>query len=260
MTAPAWLDHAILTWGYWAVLVAVALETMGLPFPGETALLAAAIYAGTGRPLSIVLVIVAASAGAILGDNTGYAIGYFGGYPLARRILGFLRVKESALTYAQGYFARHGAKTVFIGRFFALLRATVAFIAGVSHMPWRRFLVWNALGGIVWATLYGLLGYFLGRNLPLLGVVTRTIGVGGTILLAVAAVALAVFLVIRRRRAEAELAGAPQPTPPTTPRATPHATPAPPTRAAVRLRSGPQARRRASQSRQPHAGAQQAEK
>lgn len=249
MSAPAWLDQAILTWGYWAVLIAVALETMGVPFPGETGLLAAAIYAGTGRPLNIALVIVAASAGAILGDNTGYTAGYFGGYPLARRILRILRVKESALTYTQDYFARHGDKTVFIGRFFALLRATVAFVAGVSHMPWRRFLVWNALGGIVWATVYGLLGYLLGRNLSLLSEVVQVIGEGGTALLVAAVAALIIFLIIRRRRAEAELDG---PAPPTPPHDAAHPTPPP---ASTRPRSGPRTRRQAAQSRPPRAGA-----
>ncbi|HEX9037712.1 MAG TPA: DedA family protein [Ktedonobacterales bacterium] len=208
MAAPAWLDHAILAWGYWVVLGAVLLESMGVPFPGESGLLAAAIYAGTGRPLNIALVIVAASAGAIMGDNFGYVVGYFGGYPLVRRILQALRVKESALAFTQAYFERHGDKTVFIGRFFALLRVTVAFLAGVNHMTWRRFVVWNALGGIAWATVYGLLGYFLGHNLTLLGEVMRVIGVGGTVLLVTAIAALIIFFVVRRRRDEAGRADA----------------------------------------------------
>lgn len=202
MTAPAWLDHAILMWGYWVVLVAVMIETMGVPFPGETSLLAAAIYAGIGRPLNIALVILAASVGAILGDNFGYMVGRFGGFPLVRRILRAFRVKESALDGAQAYFARHGDKTVFIGRFFALLRVTVAFLAGVNRMEWRRFVFWNAAGGIAWATLYGLLGYFLGRNLPLLNTVVRVIGVGGTVLVVAAIVGLGVFWFIRRRQTE----------------------------------------------------------
>ena len=205
MTAPVWLDQAILTWGYWVVLVAVMIETMGVPFPGETTLVAAAIYAGTGRPLSIELVIIAAAVGAILGDNFGYAVGRFGGYPLARRVLQVFRVNESVLSGAQTYFARHGDKTVFIGRFFAILRVTVAFLAGVNHMPWRRFLVWNAFGGIAWATLYGLLGYILGRNLPLLDTVLHIIGIGGTILVTAVIVGAVIFWIIRRRRAAQRL-------------------------------------------------------
>lgn len=201
MTAPAWLDQAILTWGYWVVLGAVMIETMGVPFPGETGLLVAAIYAGTGRPLNIALVILAASVGAIMGDNIGYAVGRYGGYPLVRRFLDVFRVKESALDSARAYFAQHGDKTVFIGRFFAILRVGVAFLAGVNHMPRRRFFVWNAFGGIAWATLYGLLGYILGRNLPLLGTVLRFIGVGGTILAVIAIAGLVTFWIIRRRHA-----------------------------------------------------------
>jgi membrane protein DedA with SNARE-associated domain len=203
MTAPAWLDHAILTWGYWVVLIAVMIESMGVPFPGETSLLAGAIYAGTGRPLNIALVIFAASVGAVLGDNFGYSVGRYGGFPVVRRLLRVFRVKESALGSAQRYFAQHGDKTVFIGRFFAILRVTVAFLAGVNHMPRRRFFVWNALGGIAWATLYGLLGYFLGRNLALLGTVLRFIGVGGTILVAAIIAGLVIFWVVRRRAPQA---------------------------------------------------------
>lgn len=201
MTAPLWLDQAILTWGYWVVLVAVMVETMGVPFPGETALLAAAIYAGTGRPLNVVLVILAATVGAILGDNFGYTVGYRGGYPLVRRIVRALGIKETALKGSQAYFARHGDKTVFIGRFFAILRVTVAFLAGVNRMPWRRFFVWNALGGVTWATFYGLLGYILGRNLPLLNTVVNIIGTGGTIALVAALAAAVIVWIVRRRRA-----------------------------------------------------------
>jgi membrane protein DedA with SNARE-associated domain len=212
MTAPAWLDQAILTWGYWVVLAAVMIETMGVPFPGETALLAAAIYAGTGRPLAIELVILAAAVGAILGDNFGYMVGRHGGYPLVRRVLRTFRVNESALDGGQAYFTRYGDKTVFIGRFFSIVRMTVAFLAGVNRMPWRRFLVWNALGGIVWATFYGLLGYILGRNLPLLNAVLNLIGVGGAILLAAAIVGAIIFWVARRRavRRRRATAGAPE--------------------------------------------------
>lgn len=204
MNPPAWLDSALAIWGYWAVLVAVMVESMGVPFPGETGLLASAVYAGTGHALNIVLVIAAASAGAIIGDNIGYLVGRYGGYPLALRILRLFHIKETALHAAQDYFARHGDKTVFIGRFFALLRATVALMAGVTHMPWRRFLVWNALGGITWATIYGVLGFILGRNLPLLAEVARVIGVGGAILAAVVIVGV-IFFWTRQRKRQAEL-------------------------------------------------------
>jgi len=200
MTAPAWLDQAILTYGYWVVLVAVALETMGVPFPGETSLLAAAIYAGTGRPLNIAWVIAFAAVGAIIGDNIGFTVGRYGGYPLVRRILRALHVRENALDYTRRYFERHGDKTVFVGRFFSVLRVTVAFLAGVNQMPRRVFFFWNAAGGIVWALVYGLLGYFLGRNLPLLAQVTRALGIGGGVVIGAFIIALIALWFIRRRR------------------------------------------------------------
>lgn len=198
---PTWLDQAILVHGYWIVLVAVALESTGIPFPGETALIAGAVYAGTGRPLNIVGVIVAAAIGAILGDNIGYAIGHYGGYPLIRRFGHLIRLDERKLEAAQRYFARHGDKTVFFGRFISILRTWVAFLAGVNRMPWPRFVFWNASGGIVWATIYGVLGYVLGRNLPLLGRVLHVLGVGGVVA-AILAVAVGIgYYWWRRRRA-----------------------------------------------------------
>ncbi len=215
MSAPLWLDHLILTYGDWFVLVAVSLETMGVPFPGETTLLAAAIYAGTGKPLNIALVILFAAAGAIFGDNVGFTVGRYGGYPLVRRILRLLHVRESALDYTQGFFERHGDKTVFLGRFISILRATVAFLAGVSRMRRRVFFVWNAAGGICWAALYGLLGYFLGRNLPLLRRVIDVLGIGGVIVVVVAVVGALVFWFIHRRRQEAAALAEPSPSEPT---------------------------------------------
>lgn len=199
LNIPHWLDQAIQMYGYWAVLVAVALESTGIPFPGETALIAAAVYAGTGRPLSIALVIVAASAGAILGDNLGYAVGRYGGYQLVKRFGHLVRLDERRLASAERYFERHGNKTVFLGRFVSILRTWVAFLAGVNRMPWQSFVFWNATGGIVWASLFGVLGYILGRNIPLLAGVLHIIGVGGVVL-AIAVVALGLGYVWWRRR------------------------------------------------------------
>jgi membrane protein DedA with SNARE-associated domain len=199
LTGPQWLDHALAAFGYLAVFVAVALESTGIPFPGETALIAAAVYAGTGGSLNIVGVVIAAAAGAIAGDNTGYAIGRTGGYALLTRFAHVFRLRPEHLRAAQEYFARHGDKTVFFGRFVAVLRTWVAFLAGVNHMPWRRFLVWNALGGIVWSVTYGLLGYALGRNLPLLDRIRQILGWGG-VAAALAVVAVAGGVVWWRRR------------------------------------------------------------
>ncbi|MEO7003398.1 MAG: DedA family protein [Ktedonobacterales bacterium] len=205
ISIPGWLEHAILVYGYWTILVAVTLECMGVPFPGETSLLAGAIYAGAGGRLNIALVILAAAAGAILGDNVGFAIGHFGGYPLLRRMLGFFHLGDGAMLYAQRYFLRHGNKTVFLGRFFSLLRAYVAFLAGVNRMPWRAFLFWNAFGGIVWAICYGLLGYFLGNNLPVLADVLHVMGIGGIVAVALFVVVIAFFLWRQRRRMLADI-------------------------------------------------------
>jgi membrane protein DedA with SNARE-associated domain len=205
MELPAWLLQGMNTWGYWVVLLAVAIESMGIPFPGETALVAAAVYASTQHTLSIPLVIVAAAAGAILGDNAGYTIGRYGGYPLLRRILNALRIGEEKLIYTQRYFEKHGDKTVFFGRFIAVLRAWAAFLAGANHMRRRTFFLWNAAGGILWATIYGLLGYILGDNLPLLGRILKALGIFGFVAVGVIIAAAIAFWLFRRRRERAKL-------------------------------------------------------
>lgn len=196
---PAWLQHAITTYGYWAVLVAVGIESLGVPFPGETTLVVAAIFAGTGRPLNIIGVIVAAAAGAILGDNTGYTIGRFGGYALIKRFGHYVRLDEAKLEPAQRFFRQHGDKTVFLGRFVSVLRTWVAFLAGVNRMPWHSFLIWNAAGGIVWAIIYGLLGFFLGRHVALLERIIGFVGIGGVVVAAALIVVLVGAWWVRRR-------------------------------------------------------------
>jgi membrane protein DedA with SNARE-associated domain len=162
--ATAELTHFLTTYGYWAVLFFVAIESTGIPFPGETMLLVAAIYAGTTHRLSIALVIAAAACGAILGDNLGYWIGREGGYRLLRRYGPYIRLDERKVKLGQYLFRKHGGKVVFFGRFIAVLRTWAAFLAGTNCMPWGSFLLFNALGGIIWATVYGLGGYFLGDN------------------------------------------------------------------------------------------------
>ncbi len=158
------LTNYLTIYGYWAVLLFVAIESTGIPFPGETMLLVAAIYAGTTHRLAIELVIVAAAGGAILGDNLGYWVGREGGYRLLRRYGRYVRLDERKVKLGQYLFRKHGGKVVFIGRFIAVLRAWAAFLAGTNRMPWVSFLIYNALGGIIWATLYGLGGYFFGNN------------------------------------------------------------------------------------------------
>lgn len=205
MELPSWLVQGIDTYGYWVVLLAVALESTGIPFPGETTLVAGSVYASTHHSLNIVLVIAAAAAGAILGDNFGYTIGYYGGYPLLMRILRLLHIGDDKLLYTQRFFAQHGDKTVFFGRFLAVLRTWAAFLAGANRMRRRTFIIWNAAGGILWATLYGLLGYLLGDNLPLLGRILKDLGILGFGLLGMILVALGVAWWLRRRRVHASM-------------------------------------------------------
>ena len=187
------LTHLLATYGYLAVLLFVAIESTGIPFPGETMLLVAAIDAGTTHQLSIVLVIVAAASGAILGDNLGFWVGREGGYRLLRRFGRYIRLEERRLKLGQYLFLKHGGKVVFFGRFVAVLRAWAAFLAGTNRMPWPRFLLFNAAGGIVWATFYGLGGYLLGDNIH------RLVGPLGIVLLVLAVLLIIVGLIVVRR-------------------------------------------------------------
>ena len=184
------LQHFLVTYGYWAVFVFVAIESTGIPFPGETMLLVAAIDAGTTHQLSIVLVILAATCGAILGDNLGFWIGREGGFRLVRRYGHYIRLNERKLKVGLYLFRKHGGKVVFFGRFVAVLRAWAAFLAGVNRMQWSRFLLFNALGGMVWATLYGLGGYFLGEEIH------RLTGPVGIVTIVLAVLIIIAFLII----------------------------------------------------------------
>ncbi len=149
---------------HWAMLllfVLLALESFGLPVPGETALIACAVLASQGS-LSITWVIVVAALAAIIGDNLGYWAARKGGRPLLQRHRLTRQYADRYLPRGERFFAKHGGKTVFLARFVAVLRVTAAWIAGLSHMQWWRFLAWNMAGGIVWALLVGLVAYRLG--------------------------------------------------------------------------------------------------
>ena len=193
------LSDLISTHGYWVVAVVVGLESMGVPVPGETILVSAAIYAGTTHQLNIALVILAAAVGGVVGDNFGFLIGRRYGYHLLLRYGSWLRLNHSRIKLGQFLFYRHGGKVVFFGRFTALLRALAALLAGTNNMPWRRFLFFNALGALVWSTVYGMGAYVFGEQLERL---SRPIG----IVLVVAAVAsIAGFLwIVRRHEAALE--------------------------------------------------------
>jgi membrane protein DedA with SNARE-associated domain len=159
------LADLISAHGYWIVAVVVGLESMGIPAPGETTLVTAAIFAGTTQRLEIGWVILMAAIGAIVGDNLGYWIGRHFGAPMLQRYGYLVRIGPARVKLGQDLFAAHGAKLVFFGRFIAVLRAFAALLAGMNRMPPARFLFFNAFGGIVWAAAYGLGGYWLGERL-----------------------------------------------------------------------------------------------
>ena len=155
----------VTSYGYAGLFFLVGLESLGMPLPGETALVTAAAIAGLGH-LSIFGVVATAVAAAIMGDNGGYWIGRSGGIALVRRYGRVIHLNESHLERARHFFERHGPKTVFIGRFIALLRTWAAVLAGTARMPYRTFMLYNALGAVCWAVVVGTLGYGFGRNLP----------------------------------------------------------------------------------------------
>ena len=193
------IHHILATYGYAAVFGIVAIESLGVPFPGETALILAALYAGATGNLDIWLVIAVAAAGAIVGDNIGFTIGRYGGFALLRRYGEKIHVDERRLKVGRYVFLRHGGAVVFFGRFVSILRTYAAFLAGTNRMPWPRFLVFNAAGGIIWATAYGVAYYYFGQAIK--GLQTSVdLGIG-----AVALVIVIGFLVYLRRK-EDELA------------------------------------------------------
>jgi membrane protein DedA with SNARE-associated domain len=163
--SPEYLHHLIATHGYWAVGVIAGLESMGIPLPGETILVLAALYAGTHHSLNIWGVIASAAAGAILGDNVGYWIGREFGYRLLLRYGGYIGISNGRIKLGQYLFLRQGVKVVFFGRFVAFLRILAAFLAGVNRMRWQQFLAANAAGAVAWAAIFGLGAYMLGRTL-----------------------------------------------------------------------------------------------
>ena len=175
----------------------VGLESMGIPSPGETALVLACVMASQGE-LQIELVIAIAAAAAIVGDNVGYWIGRKAG----RRVLTsprgpFHRRRIALIAYGDRFFAKHGARAVFLGRWMALVRVTAAWMAGMNHMPFRTFFFWNALGGVTWAVSVGLLAYFAGE--AAVHVIER-VGLAAAIALGAIVVGLVVWVQLRERR------------------------------------------------------------
>ena len=156
------LNTLVTNYGYWIVAVVVGLESLGVPLPGETTLILASVYAGSSHRLSIQWVILAAAAGAIVGDNLGYQIGRRAGYAFLRRYGRYVGLDEARLKAGEYLFQRFGGRVVFFGRFLPILRILAAVLAGTDRLPRWRFFVANAAGGIVWATAVGTASYLLG--------------------------------------------------------------------------------------------------
>jgi len=156
------MTHFVEQYGLIVVFLLIAAESSGIPLPGETALVAAAIFASQGH-YSIVTVIVVAALAAIVGDNVGYWIGRKLGRGFLQRYAIVKRFSDRVLPRAERFFDKHGGKAVFLARFIAGLRVAGAWIAGFSKMTWWRFFAWNAAGGIVWATAVALVAYYFGR-------------------------------------------------------------------------------------------------
>ena len=178
------VDGWLASYGYLVVLLLVMIESIGVPVPGETALIGAALYAGSTHKLEIWWVIAVAIAGAIIGDNIGFSIGRYGGARLLLRHGHRIRLHEERLKIGIWLFRRHGGKVVFWGRFVSVLRTYAAFLAGTNRMAWPRFLVFNAAGAIVWATAYGVAYYVFGSALRRLSTpIDVTLGVAGIVVL-----------------------------------------------------------------------------
>ncbi|GJE28573.1 DedA family protein [Methylobacterium organophilum] len=198
----------IAHYGYFAIFGIIALESAGVPLPGETILLTSAVYAGSTGNLNIVLVVSAAAAAAILGDNLGYWVGRRWGMPLLLRHGHLIALDHGRLKLGQYLFREHGGKIVFFGRFTAMLRAYAAVLAGVNKLDARRFMLFNGLGGVAWASIMGFGAYFCGRSIE------HIVGPVGLALLAfVVFGGLALWLFMRRHeerlllKAEAAIPG-----------------------------------------------------
>jgi membrane protein DedA with SNARE-associated domain len=174
----------------------IGLESMGIPSPGETALVAAAVLASSGK-LNIVLVIVIGVASAIVGDNVGYLLGRRFGRTVFMAPGPFMQNRIRAIRYGDGFFKRHGPKAVFLGRWLALVRFATAWLAGINRMPFPLFFFWNALGGITWGVTYGLVGYFGGKAAAH---VLAEAGIAGLVVMVLTGVGAWMFIRRRERR------------------------------------------------------------
>jgi membrane protein DedA with SNARE-associated domain len=186
------LRNAVVLYGYWAVALALLLENAGIPVPGETILLLASFLAYSQHELQLFWIIVTATVAATLGDNLGFAVGYYGGRKLLDRYQSTFRIHPATLARGEELFARYGALTILFARFVFGMRMIAGPIAGVLRMPWRKFFLFNFLGAAAWVTVISSAGYFFGRHW---GRLERNIGrFDIAIVMVVALVALLLWL------------------------------------------------------------------
>jgi membrane protein DedA with SNARE-associated domain len=190
------VNHLVSTYGYAIVALFVAVESLGIPLPGETAVIAAGAYAGSTHRLSPWVIFLVTAAAAIAGDNIGFEIGKVGGYRLLRRYGRYLHLDERRIKVGRYVFDRHGSKVVFFGRFVSVLRTYAAFLAGTNRMGRARFFVWNAAGAVAWSAVYTIVSYKAG------GFLERSSGTINVVLGALAVVVIATSLVVIRRRTD----------------------------------------------------------
>ncbi len=183
--------------GYPSAGLGILIESAGVPFPGEALLLAAAAWAAA-RHHSLVLVILFGFIGATAGADIGYALGHHGGRPFVERFGARFRIRPEQLARAELFFARHGDKAVLGARFVLGLRTWGSMLAGMARMPFWRFQLFSAIGGLAWATIVGIAGYLLGSNLALLEAIIRALGIGGLVFIVVI---VSVLLVAQERAA-----------------------------------------------------------
>jgi membrane protein DedA with SNARE-associated domain len=185
------LEALIHHYGYAAIFACVMLESLGLPLPGESLLIAVALYAAHTHRLDIFLIVPLAAAGAICGDQIGYGIGRWIGTRVLARWGRHIGLTSERLDLGRFLFRRYGGGVVFLGRFVAILRTCAAVLAGANRMPWHRFLLWNALGGIGWSALYGFGAYALGDAAKH---ISGPLGIGLAVIAGIALLAAALFI------------------------------------------------------------------
>lgn len=192
------IAHLVHDYGLVVVAVVLLVENFGVPVPGETALILAGIIAGTTHELSIVAVVLTAAGASIIGQMIGYVIGREFGYWLLLRYGGYVGITEGRIKLGEYLFLRHGTKIVFAGRFVPLLRSLAGILAGANRMPWRQFMLANAVGALVWTGVFGTAAYILGRQVEH---VARPLVIAAGILTVIVIAAAALFV----RRHEAQL-------------------------------------------------------